>query len=110
MTFFILLITISIVETYILYTLSQIDSFTPYNIINKLDYSNIIIVVFLITNVTINILSIFITEYLVQREKFREKKNPEYIPLTDIIKKRALYIDIIATLIICTIWIVLISA
>ncbi|HOU75623.1 MAG TPA: hypothetical protein PK957_00685 [Candidatus Dojkabacteria bacterium] len=109
MTFFLSIITISFIEAYLLFFLSQIDSFSPYNIIGKIDYSNVIIVVFLITNLVMNALSFLAGGFLIQREKIKKKKDPNYNPITIKIKKTILYTNIIASLVICAIWTIYIA-
>lgn len=78
MSFLGILCLIFISEIYLLYTLMQIETFTPYNPIGKLDYVNISIVIIFVSNLIAILTSYFIiatwkvsTSFFIKSQKIK---------------------------------------
>lgn len=104
MSFFLFLLTICFGEIYLLYFLLQIETFTPYNIIGKIDYTNVAIVTFLFSHITISILCFLLTITMFIADLIRKKRDPKYTPNLKNRQKILIYVNILTTALMWIIW------
>lgn len=104
MSFFLFLLTICLGEIYLLYFLMQIETFTPYNIIGEIDYTNVAIVTFLFSHIAVNLFCILISITIFVVNLIRKKKNSNYIPNLKNNQKIIIYINVLTTVLMWVIW------